>query len=761
LEASVKKEDGIAAAIVRVGEPQDSKQEIPTASTQENIDTIENEKEADGSMRSNSSRHDVSDQEIGVINQNHVDMPPLGRQVRVCILYEFKLGNVANLAFLNVNRAFGEGTVSNAVVHRWFARFQEGDEDLDNEPTKELDINDETIEEDPAVVEALLSKQYGVPPGTLYTYLDRMGRGERLHELEPEELGLPGNPDVPRSMQTLMVKLGLPWGSQPSASLRSLIENGTVQLTPSVRENGDVKPEVPDDFPEEITVKDILTAHTKLLLPSTSTQNGHSVEYNKVRICDNGREYRNTLAGSSHKISVVIDPPSLRPPSEVQKTAPRDMSPGNEERLGYPLCGKVMLRRNVYDHLRKIHDSSEQEVESMKANIKIEANAKKDEFHIICPVCDDQFLDQEKLAIHCNEEHTHNGANGEEQDYTVHDLDFASKKDFEVQNTDLCRKHSLDYVIRRCRKDFSAKDSRMYFMTKGDLWNIINKYGLKPGYRDADDLKSIQLREAEHNVDHGIRLLEMPTSPSGEDFAMGEAKLGHYFEKDMRPIDEKVRICLLYEYRLGTTAEVATYNLNKVFGPGAISLFSAAHYYAKFHRGDMNLEAKQRGRYSTVDPEIVRAMLKRNPTLSCREIAKVFGVNGTTISRNSRMETSTVVQGEELGKLSFQPVPAEKLLIVPGPCREESCSIPKIIPTQLHEGSCADSHTEVLISISPSQTTLDRKEKAEESTSVTVTLSSSVEEFKKEDITTVECSNQEQLQLINGDDIKEHIYSLH
>uniref|UniRef100_A0A7I4YDM6 HTH_48 domain-containing protein n=1 Tax=Haemonchus contortus TaxID=6289 RepID=A0A7I4YDM6_HAECO len=255
------------------------------------------------------------------------DMPPLDRQVRVCILYEFKLGNVANLAFLNVNRAFGEGTVSNVVVHRWFARFQEGDEDLDNEPTKELDINDETIEEDPAVVEALLSKQYGVPPGTLYTYLDRMGRGERLHELEPEELGLPGNSDNPRSMQTLLMKLGLARGSQPSASLRSLIENGTVRLIPSVKEDEDVKPEGPsDDFPEEITVKDIFQAHPKLLLPSSSTQNGHSVEYNKVRICDNGREYRNTLASSSNKIGVVIDPPSLNPSSGVQKTVTRGSS---------------------------------------------------------------------------------------------------------------------------------------------------------------------------------------------------------------------------------------------------------------------------------------------------------------------------------------------------------------------------------------------------------------------------------------------------
>ncbi|PIO58691.1 hypothetical protein TELCIR_19869, partial [Teladorsagia circumcincta] len=101
----------------------------------------------------------------------------------------------------------------------------------------------------------------------------------------------------------------------------------------------------------------------------------------------------------------------------------------------------------------------------------------------------------------------------------------------------------------------------------------------------------------------------------------------------MPPIDEKVRICLLYEYRLGSHAEVATFNLNKVFGVGSVSLFSVTYYYAKFRRGDVNLALKQKGKYSKVNPDIVRAMLKRDPTLTCREIAKVFGVNGTTISR--------------------------------------------------------------------------------------------------------------------------------
>uniref|UniRef100_A0A7I4YE66 HTH_48 domain-containing protein n=1 Tax=Haemonchus contortus TaxID=6289 RepID=A0A7I4YE66_HAECO len=86
LEASVKKEDGTAAPIVRVGQPQDSKQEIPTASTREEIDTIQNDKEADESIGSNSSQHDVCDQEIGVINLNHVGEP---RETKECITYLF------------------------------------------------------------------------------------------------------------------------------------------------------------------------------------------------------------------------------------------------------------------------------------------------------------------------------------------------------------------------------------------------------------------------------------------------------------------------------------------------------------------------------------------------------------------------------------------------------------------------------------------------------------------------------------------------
>lgn len=109
-------------------------------------------------------------------------MPPLDRQVKVCILYEYKLGNAADLAFLNVNRAFGDGTVTNATVHRWFSQFQDGEESLDREPTAELEYGEDGIEEDPVIVEALLARQFGLEPGTLHMHLDVLGRGEKLKE---------------------------------------------------------------------------------------------------------------------------------------------------------------------------------------------------------------------------------------------------------------------------------------------------------------------------------------------------------------------------------------------------------------------------------------------------------------------------------------------------------------------------------------------------------------------------------------------------
>uniref|UniRef100_A0A6M2DLK1 Putative histone-lysine n-methyltransferase setmar-like protein n=1 Tax=Xenopsylla cheopis TaxID=163159 RepID=A0A6M2DLK1_XENCH len=54
--------------------------------------------------------------------------------IRVIFLYEYKLGNSAAKAARNINQAFGENTVNDRKVQRWFEKFWTGDVSLQNEP---------------------------------------------------------------------------------------------------------------------------------------------------------------------------------------------------------------------------------------------------------------------------------------------------------------------------------------------------------------------------------------------------------------------------------------------------------------------------------------------------------------------------------------------------------------------------------------------------------------------------------------------------
>ena len=54
--------------------------------------------------------------------------------IHVIFLYEYKLGNNAAKAARNINQAFGENTVNDRKVQRWFEKFRSGDFSLQNEP---------------------------------------------------------------------------------------------------------------------------------------------------------------------------------------------------------------------------------------------------------------------------------------------------------------------------------------------------------------------------------------------------------------------------------------------------------------------------------------------------------------------------------------------------------------------------------------------------------------------------------------------------
>ncbi|WKY02925.1 hypothetical protein Q1695_016322 [Nippostrongylus brasiliensis] len=254
----------------------------------------------DGSVHAKGSfghlGHDIShallrwtdDQEL-LLTSMLEDMPPLDRQVRVCMLYEFKLGNEADLAFLNVNRAFGDSTVTNTIVHRWFAKFQKGDESLDKEPGVDYDkefVDD--VVEDPEAVEARLAREYGVQPGTLYLHLDALGRGEKLRDFSSPNCLCIGYCTCDKNDGTSLNEV---------LESEIFIGNGYAS---SSRDEGTVK------------------------LESDATQNGHHAGYNKVRIRDNGLEFRNTLQSPStarFQVRPEIRHP-VRPVPQLKRAAP-------------------------------------------------------------------------------------------------------------------------------------------------------------------------------------------------------------------------------------------------------------------------------------------------------------------------------------------------------------------------------------------------------------------------------------------------------
>ncbi|WKX89753.1 hypothetical protein Q1695_008975 [Nippostrongylus brasiliensis] len=237
-------------------------------------------------------------------------------------------------------------------------------------------------------------------------------------------------------------------------------------------------------------------------------------------------------------------------------------------------CNKPLLRKNLYNHLRSTHTYSDEQVERVKKTLRL----KKSRNFVTCPVCEEKFSDHEGLAGHCLVSHSDYGANGYEQDYTIHSFTFDSMEMFETwlkekcENTvtsfsrrsmngsiyylrcnragkyaskserrstsskkaatycscflnvtakeggsvqvkgclghvghkvepallritseqkeyikSLLEEHSLDCVIRMLKIEFSAETSRLHFITKKDLWNIIYKNGLRVGYCDCDD----------------------------------------------------------------------------------------------------------------------------------------------------------------------------------------------------------------------------------------------------------------------------------
>ncbi|XP_072757483.1 histone-lysine N-methyltransferase SETMAR-like [Anoplolepis gracilipes] len=114
--------------------------------------------------------------------------------IRVIFLYEYKLGNSAAKAARNINQAFGENTVNDRKVQRWFEKFRTGDFSLQNEPRgrpKTSVKNDDLkalVEADPAVSTRELAIRMKVDHTTILRHLSEIGKVKKMDKWVPHAL---------------------------------------------------------------------------------------------------------------------------------------------------------------------------------------------------------------------------------------------------------------------------------------------------------------------------------------------------------------------------------------------------------------------------------------------------------------------------------------------------------------------------------------------------------------------------------------------
>lgn len=102
--------------------------------------------------------------------------------IRNLLLYEFELGHSAKKAADSINQAKGAGTVCESTAYRWFAKFREGNEALNDkersgrprESDREAIIA--AIELDPSMSTRMLAEEFDCDNKTIQRILQEAGK---------------------------------------------------------------------------------------------------------------------------------------------------------------------------------------------------------------------------------------------------------------------------------------------------------------------------------------------------------------------------------------------------------------------------------------------------------------------------------------------------------------------------------------------------------------------------------------------------------
>uniref|UniRef100_A0A7I4YEE8 HTH_48 domain-containing protein n=1 Tax=Haemonchus contortus TaxID=6289 RepID=A0A7I4YEE8_HAECO len=116
------------------------------------------------------------------------------RQIRTIFLFQFKLGRSAADTARDINIAFGRGTTNERTAQRWFRKFRNGDESLEDDSRggRPSDVvNDELkalVEANPRMILKDISSELNVSIGAVYSHMREIGKSKKLDKWVPHEL---------------------------------------------------------------------------------------------------------------------------------------------------------------------------------------------------------------------------------------------------------------------------------------------------------------------------------------------------------------------------------------------------------------------------------------------------------------------------------------------------------------------------------------------------------------------------------------------